>query len=131
MSEIGVAMRKITLEEARAKGAPAGLAVHGYEFVAPLDGEGFINPDAWRHERMRCFVHRLERGQIVERGLLVHRPGGPGGAHWGFDYVAGATDDDEVGWRFAAHAFRPGEYVSVRDDDGDLRTFRVSAVAPA
>jgi hypothetical protein len=131
MSETGVAMRKIILEEARAKGAPAGPAVHGYEVVAPLDGAGFINLDAWRKERARCFVHRLERGRIVERGLLVHRPGGAGGANWAFDYEAGTMEDEEVGWRFADHAFKPGEYVSVRDDDGELRTFRVSAVAPA
>ena len=131
MSENGVGMRKITLEEARAKGAPASPPIHGYVFVAPLDADGFINPEAWRKERARCFVHRLERGQIVERGLLMHRPGGAGGAAWAFDYEAGSSDDDEVGYSFAAHAFRPGEYVSLRDGEGELRTYRVSAVAAA
>ena len=61
----------------------------------------------------------------------MHRSGGAGGANWAFDYEAGARDDDEVGYRFNAHAFLPGEYVSLRDDEGELRTYRVSAVAPA
>jgi hypothetical protein len=48
MSNHGVQMRKIVLEEARAKGAPAGPGVHAYEFVAPLDEAGFINLEAWK-----------------------------------------------------------------------------------
>lgn len=126
-----VHMRKIVLEEARAKGAPAGPGVHGYEFVAPLDEAGFINLEAWKKERGRCFVHRLEHGQIVDRGLLIHRAGGAGGANWAFDYELGTNEDEEQGFRFGAHAFSPGEYVSVRDDEGEMRTFKIVKVTPA
>ena len=40
-------------------------------------------------------------------------------------------DDDEAGYRFAAHAFVPGEYVSIRDEDGEMHTFQVISVEPA
>jgi hypothetical protein len=124
-------MFKIALQEARAKGAPAGPPKSGYEFFAPLDDGGHIDLESWKKERARCFVHRLEHGAIVERGLLVHRAGGAGGATWAFDYEAGTTDDEEQGYRFGSHAFQVGEYVSVRDGDGVLVTYQVSAVSPA
>ena len=131
MSNENVHLRKIVLEEARAKGAAAGPGVHGYELVAPLDEAGFINIEAWKKERGRCFVHRLEHGKIVERGLLAHRAGGIGGATWAFDYELGTTEEEEEGYRFGAHSFTPGEYVSIRDDEGELRTFKVMVVTPA
>ena len=37
-------------------------------------------------------------------------------------------EDDEAGYRFNTHPFRPGEYVSIKDDDGDLHTFQVVTV---
>ena len=55
----------------------------------------------------------------------------PGGA-WAFHYdILGDEDDDETGYRFGAHAFNPGEYVSIREHDDQLRTFRVVFVGEA
>jgi hypothetical protein len=48
----------------------------------------------------------------------VHKPGGAEHARWIFDYDETAEDDDEAGYRFGDHAFRNGEYVSIRDEDG-------------
>jgi hypothetical protein len=48
-----------------------------------------------------------------------------------FDYEGVAEEDDEAGYRFGAHAFRPGEYVSIRDEDGEMHTFQVVSVEPA
>lgn len=121
---------KIALQEARPKGAPEATGQTGYEFYAPLDEAGHIDVEAWKAERARCFVHRLERNAVVERGLLVHRAGGVGGATWAFDYKAGESDDEEQGYRFGAHAFVSGEYVSVRNADGDLVTYRIASVTP-
>lgn len=131
MTMSGARMFKITLREARSKGAPSGVSQTGYEFFAPLNEAHHIDLEAWKKERARCFVHRIEHGATVERGLLIHRAGGAGGATWAFDYEAGTTDDEEQGYRFAAHAFQTGEYVSVRDADGELRTYRVETVTPA
>jgi hypothetical protein len=48
-----------------------------------------------------------------------------------FDYDAGSTDDDEAGYRFGVHAFAPGEYASIRDEEGELHTFQVASVEAA
>ena len=37
----------------------------------------------------------------------------------------------KAGYRFGAHAFVPGEYVSIRDEDGESHTFHVVSVQPA
>ena len=130
MTLSGAKMFKISLQEARAKGGPEGAGHAGYEFFAPLDDTGHIDLETWKVERARCFVHRLDHNAVVERGLFVHRAGGVGGATWAFDYEAGVTDDEEQGYRFGAHAFVAGEYVSVRNADGDLLTYRIVSVTP-
>jgi len=48
-----------------------------------------------------------------------------------FDYNPLRADDDESGYRFGTHAFRTGEYVSIRDEDGEMHTFVVASVEPA
>jgi len=123
-------MRKIRLERARAKGHPQGEAGEGYDLVAPLDDYGHISLEGWRSQRALCFVHRLEGGDIVERGVLAHRAGGPGGATWIFNYDPRSSGEEEVGYHFEAHAFVVGEYVSIRDGDGDVLTYRVTSVKP-
>jgi hypothetical protein len=35
------------------------------------------------------------------------------------------------GYRFGDHAFRNGEYVSIRGEDGEMHPFRVVSVEPA
>ena len=124
-------LSRIRLEQARSKDRVEGWAGDGYEFVAPLDETGHISVDGWKQDRGLCFVHRLENGVTVQRGLLMHRPGGPGGATWAFDYEGDDGIDEEAGYRFGSHAFTIGEYCSVRDADGELRTYKVASVRPA
>jgi hypothetical protein len=130
MSEPLYALRLIRLELARSAEYPRGSSACGYEFVAPLDNSGHIDADAWKASRDRCYVHRFWRGEDDKTGMLVHRPGGTEGATWVFDYDDDRLDDDEAGFRFSAHAFAPGEYVSIRDEDHS-HTFRVVAVEAA
>jgi hypothetical protein len=47
------------------------------------------------------------------------------------DYDGAGDDDDEAGYRFGNHIFRPGEYVSIRGEDGEMHTFQVISVEPA
>ncbi len=118
----------IRLELARDPAHPSGSAGHGYEFVAPLDAEGHIDAEAWRKARNRCRVRRFWEGDPDEMGHLVHRRGGS----WAFHYdVAGDPGEDEPGYKFDAHAFKQGEYVSLREADGELLTFQVTSVRPA
>jgi hypothetical protein len=60
---------------------------------------------------------------------LIHRAGGAGGATWVIDYDESSSDDDEPGYRLDIHSFVPGEYVTIREQDG-AQTFRVEAVKP-
>jgi len=123
--------KRIRLNLARSKEFPQGSVRHGYEFVAPLDDKGHIDVALWRQHKKNCRVRRFWEGEDDEAGLLVHKPGGPEHARWIFDYNPSRADDDESGYRFGAHAFRPGEYVSVRNEDDETHTYVVASVEPA
>ena len=74
----------------------------------------------------------MQRPAILARrgrqGWPPHaQAGGSEGATWVFDYDDSRLDDDEAGYRFGAHTFVPGEYVTV-SDQGSSHTFRVVAV---
>ncbi len=130
MTQLPHAFKRIRLELARSKEFPAGSASRGYEFVAPLNSNARIDPALWRKHRDNCRVRHFW-GDEEEIGHLVHKPGGPEHAQWAFDYEGKAEYDDESGYRFGAHAFRPGEYVSIRDEAGEMHTFRVASVTTA
>jgi hypothetical protein len=96
-----------------------GSSRHGYEVVAPLDADALIDSAAWRKYRGHCGVRRFW-GAEDETGRLVHKLGGH--ARWIFDH-------DEIARRrrgrlcFGSHAFRPGEYVSIRNEGRRLAYF--------
>lgn len=121
-----VQLKRIRLNLARSHEFPNGSSRHGYEFVAPLTEDGHIDAAAWKTVRERCVVRRFWAGEDDDLGHLVHRPGGS----WGFHYDIAGDEDDEAGYRFGSHAFVPGEYVSIRDEDGELHTFQVALVEP-
>lgn len=120
-------LKKIRLNLARTKEFPNGSARHGYEFAAPLGADGRIDAAAWRRLRDHCRVRRFWGSEEEDVGHLVHRPGGS----WTFRYDVAGDEDDEAGYRFGDHAFVPGEYVSIRDEDGELVTFQVVTVTEA
>lgn len=117
-------LKRITLHLARTKAYPNGSPDHGYEFVAPLDATGHIDAEAWHKEREQCRVTRFWGGEEEDLGHLVRRPGGS----WAFHYDIKGDEDDEAGYRFAAHAFVEREYVSLKDQDGELQPFVVASV---
>lgn len=122
-------LKRIRLNIARSKEFPEGSARHGYELVAPLDAKGHIDARLWEKYRDQCRVRRFwgEEGDRI--GRLVHKPGGSEHARWVFDYDRARADDDEAGYRFGSHAFVPGEYVTLQDQD-EAHTFRVVSVEP-
>jgi hypothetical protein len=131
MTQLPHELKRIRLNLARSKEFPQGSTQHGYEFVAPLDANGHIDVVLWRKHRAHCGVRRFWGSEAEEVGRLVHKGGGAEHSRWVFDYDEAADEDDEAGYRFAAHAFQPGEYVSIRDEDGDMHTFQVVSVGPA
>jgi hypothetical protein len=102
-------LKRIRLNLARSKEFPEGSTRHGYEFVAPLDERGHIDPQLWQKYRRHCGVRRFWHSEDDQIGHLVHKPGGAEHARWVFDYDANGTDDDESGYRFGLHAFAPVE----------------------
>jgi hypothetical protein len=119
-------LQKIRLELARDHDFPQGSREHGYEFMAPLDGAGHIDIEGWRANRKSCTIRRFWRGEDDFHGHLVHTMG----RRWVFHYdLDSEPEADEPGYRFDSHRFAVGEYVSITEHDGVLRTFRVASVA--
>ena len=125
------AFKRITLHLARSREHPDGSARHGYDIVAPLDANGRIDAHLWRERRDACRVRRFWNGEPDRIGHLVHRAGGAGGHTWLIDYDPDRTDDDEAAFRFGDHVMQPGEYVSIRDDEDEMHTFRIVSVIVA
>lgn len=117
-------LKKIRLNLARTNEFPHGSNRHGYEFSAPLTEAGEIDAETWKSHRDSCRVRRFWGDEEEDIGHLVRRPGGS----WAFHYDIDGDEDDEAGYRFAAHVFQPGEYVSIRDDEGEMHTFQVVTV---
>src|SRR6266536_1173975 len=79
-------LKRIRLQLARSKQFPSGSRQRGYEFVAPLDEVGHIDPRLWHQYRDHCRVRRFWEGEDEQVGRLVHKPGGAEHARWVFDY---------------------------------------------
>jgi len=120
-----MSLYRVTLALARSKEAPDGDPSHGYVFVAPLDAGGHLDASAWKADRARCTVERILHRKVEECGHLVHV-----GQGWHFDYQTGTRRDDEALYKLDRHTLTPGEYVSVTEHDGVLRTFRIASVVP-
>lgn len=116
----------IVLELAREPGHPLGDRAHGYHLYLPLTPEGHIDAHAYKDVAQNCRVRRFRPGEPETHGRILHGPGG----RWLFDYNDKEDPDDEVGFRLSSECFAPGEYVSVREDDGKLHTFQVISVRP-
>jgi hypothetical protein len=121
-------LRLITLDLARCADYPIGSVRHGYSFVAPLTADGHLDAGAWHEQRHRCYVRRFWAGEPDRIGRLVHRRGGSGGATWCFEYNDVIGTEAEAGHHLQQHCFVPGEYVSVLQDDEELKTFKVADV---
>ncbi len=125
MHNLPDSFRHIRLELAREQGHPGGDNEHGYDILAPLTADGHIDGDVATAHRDQCRVRRFRPGEKDAIGVLARGPGG----HWRFDYDPDRDDDDEAAFRFSDERFVSGEYVSIREDDGEMHTFRVMHVA--
>lgn len=117
----------IEMQLAREPGHPLGDRDHAYHLYLPLEEDGHIDAEAWHRHQALCRVRRIRPNEPEARGRIVHGSGG----RWRFDYTDDSDRDDEVGFRLDAERFIPGEYVSVREDDGKTHVFQVISVRPA
>ena len=119
-------LTQVIMELAREPGHPHGDRDHGYHLNLPLTEEGRIDEAEFEHLQNVCTVKRLRPGEEPRHGRL--RRGHFG--QWRFDYDDSQEFDDETGFRLGEERFVPGEYVSVREDDGVMHTFQIISVRP-
>ncbi len=115
----------IELNLAREPGHPDGDSRHAYHLYLPLTPDGRLDAESWRLQKPLCHVTRTRPNEEAAHGRILHGPGG----RWYFDYTDAGPDDDEAGYRLETERFVPGEYVSIREDDGHLHVFKVVAVS--
>ncbi|SKA09373.1 hypothetical protein SAMN02745126_03461 [Enhydrobacter aerosaccus] len=120
-----MSLKKIRLELARTPEFPEGSVECGYEFTAPLDSTGKLDPKQWAQDKDKCTVRRFWHNADDEHGRLTHHKGGA----WAFSYAAGEEEEEPI-FRFDKHVFKPGEYVSITEHDGVTRPFRVVDIRP-
>jgi hypothetical protein len=116
---------RIHMNAARSEEFPDGSSNHGYDFVAPLDGESHLDPVAWKAHKDDCWVRRFWGSEPEERGRLRHI-----GKGWIIDYDPSSTDDNEPFFKLDKHLLSVGEYLSVKEPDGEMRTFHIVSVQP-
>ena len=117
-------IRQIRLELARCKAFPEGSTEHGYELHLPLTVAGYIDR-RWLKRREEAAFRRFW-GDAEDEGKLRHRHG-----NWTLSFESGDGGEgggDEVIFRADNHRFVEGEYIAIRERDGEMRTFRVAAV---
>lgn len=121
-----MSLMTIRLELGRTREFPEGDPRHGYEFVAPLDRHGHLDAADWRAEKDRCVVRSFRPGEEQRTGKLRHV-----GQGWRFDYVPNDPDDDEPLFKLDRHVIAPGLYLTVKEEDGEQRPFKIVSVHPA
>jgi hypothetical protein len=108
------------------EGFPNGSTEHGYEFVAPLDKDGRIDPATWTKHKEHCWVRRFWGLDPDERGFLKRH-----GEHgWYFDYRKHQSEDDEPFFRLDKHNLVKDSYVSITEHDGVQRPFKIVETSP-
>ena len=116
----------VVMELAREPGHPHGDRDHCYQLNLPLTEDGRIDQQEFEHLAKVCTVKQLRPGEQPRHGRLRRDDVG----QWIFDYDDGQEFDDEAGFRLGEERFVPGEYISVREDDGVMHTFQVISVRP-
>ncbi len=123
-----MSLSKIRLELARDHDFPDGSRDRGYEFTAPLADDGRISESDWETNRARCRVRRFWSGEALMRsGILFANREGPGPFITTCLAIRTMTRRDTA---LRNHRFVPGEYVSIKEHDDVLRTFKVMMVQP-
>jgi hypothetical protein len=117
-------LMKIRLALGRTRQAPEGDPRHGYEFIAPLDGQNHIDAAAWLKLKDRCTVKSFRPGHDKKTGHLRHV-----GKGWRFDYEPGSRDDEPF-FKLDKHVIAPGMYLTVTEEDGAQQPFQIVDVSP-
>ena len=85
-----------------------------------LDENGHLSSAEWKKNKAKCAVRRFTAGEGDENGFLVDV-----GRGWHFDYDATDPDDYEPLYKLDRHVIKQGEYLSITEHDGVMRTFKI------
>jgi hypothetical protein len=118
---IGLTRVILRLGRNPAAGYPDGDDEHGYVIHAPLDTNHKLDPALWREKKDQCTVRRFHPNETPADGWLRHR-----GDNWYFWYDEADEGPEEPLIKLGGHELRPGEYITVREGDGEALTFRVA-----
>ena len=102
-------------------GFPDGSDDYGYVIHAPLDSDGKLDGALWRELRDQCSVRRFHPSEAPADGWLRHR-----GDNWYFWYDEADEGPEEPLFKLNTHELRAGEYITLREGDGDVLTFRIT-----
>lgn len=111
-------LQHVRLELARCHDFPEGSPDRGYELTLPLTKDGHLNAEEWLQHRDQMRFRRFWDGND-DTGYVKHDH-----HRWRLAFENQA-DEDEVIFRGEGHRFALGEYISVTEQDGAIRTFRV------
>lgn len=114
-------MPMVTLVLAAGPGFPSGSESHRYEIEATLDAQGQFDARAWHEDPRPWPVRRFRPGAEPRTGDLQHD--GETGWSLRFDSTAAARELTEP--LLGAGALRPGEYLTLRGEDGRDYSYRV------
>jgi hypothetical protein len=115
----------IRLELARTKKFPEGSPAHAYVLHLPLTADGQIDEAAWALDKDRATVRRQWPGEADQFGKVIRLKN----RGWAFSYEPGEADDEPI-FHLETHPLKPGNYVTIRETDGESLTFKVVSAHP-
>ncbi len=117
-------MPTVTLVLASGPGFPAGSEGHRYEFEALLDGNGQPDAEAWHRDPQPWPARRFRPGEAMRGGDVQHDA--ETGWSLRFDSTAEGRELNEP--LLVTGPLRPGDYVTLRAEDGRDYSYRVVGV---
>lgn len=118
-------MPRVTLVLAAGPGFPNGSEDHRYEFDAVLDAHGQLDDAAWRADPAAWAALRERPGEPPRPGDVQH----DAETGWSLRFDSTETGRELSEPLLVTGPLRPGEYVTLRAEDGRDVSYRVVNIA--
>jgi hypothetical protein len=125
-----VDLNRILLTLARSREFPDGSSRHGYDFIAPLDPEGHIDPMLWKKYRDTAGFGDFGRARTTKSVASCTSLAALNTHAWFSSTIPVGMTTMKLATSSVNMRFCLGDYVSISGKDGKLQTFRVTSVNP-